>query len=176
MQPAENVPAETPEQVFARRMREVRESRNGMPQTVLALVMTMHGTKVDSTAITRMEKGTRAIRLNEAVTAARVLHVPLMELLQPAPSGSEALGRAKQAWTEAAVDAGRTRDALRAAEAAETAARERYRQLQAEAGDQEEESVELVLGPEAILQVDIASASPAAPAQGDKEAGDGEHQ
>ncbi len=41
---------------------------------------------------------------------------------------------------------------------------------------EEPESVELVLGPEAILRVDIASASPAAPAHGDEEAGDGEHQ
>lgn len=39
------------------------------------------GTKVDSTAITRIEQQTRAVRLDEAVTAALALGVPLITLV-----------------------------------------------------------------------------------------------
>lgn len=39
------------------------------------------GTNVDSTAITRIEQQTRAVRLDEAVTAAEALGVPLITLV-----------------------------------------------------------------------------------------------
>lgn len=72
--------------MFRRRMRELREL-NGMSQAVLAdNVSIWLGTKVDSTAIVKMEKGDRAIKLAEAWAIAVSLHEDLTvdEMLRPA--------------------------------------------------------------------------------------------
>ncbi|WP_412075398.1 helix-turn-helix domain-containing protein [Streptomyces xanthophaeus] len=70
-----------PGDLFARRLRQERE-RLGISQAELARRMAaLLGTNVDSTAITRIEQQTRAVRLDEAVTAAQALGVPLITLV-----------------------------------------------------------------------------------------------
>jgi transcriptional regulator with XRE-family HTH domain len=70
-----------PGDLFARRLRQERE-RLGISQKELARRMAaLLGTNVDSTAITRIEQQTRAVRLDEAVTAAEALGVPLITLV-----------------------------------------------------------------------------------------------
>ncbi|MFJ5071300.1 helix-turn-helix domain-containing protein [Kitasatospora sp. NPDC088556] len=70
-----------PGDLFARRLRQERE-RLGISQAELARRMAaLLGTNLDSTAITRIEQQTRAVRLDEAVTAAKALGVPLITLV-----------------------------------------------------------------------------------------------
>ncbi|WP_181273686.1 helix-turn-helix domain-containing protein [Brevibacterium oceani] len=70
-----------PSDVFARRLRQERE-RLSISQAELARRMaSLLGQNVESTAITRIEQQTRAVRLDEAVTAAMALGVPLIALL-----------------------------------------------------------------------------------------------
>ncbi|MFE4334020.1 helix-turn-helix domain-containing protein [Streptomyces sp. NPDC056831] len=70
-----------PGDLFARRLRQERE-RLGVSQAELARRMAeLLGANVDSTAITRIEQQTRAVRLDEAVTAATALGVPLITLV-----------------------------------------------------------------------------------------------
>ncbi|MFJ5724717.1 helix-turn-helix domain-containing protein [Streptomyces sp. NPDC093149] len=75
-----------PGDLFARRLRQERE-RLGISQAELARRMAaLLGTNVDSTAITRIEQQTRAVRLDEAVAAARALDVPLILLISEDPA------------------------------------------------------------------------------------------
>lgn len=70
------------EVVFAERLRAER-TRAGMSQTALAKRLTdTVGYDVDGSSVTRMEKGTRRVRLVEAVVIAGVLGVPLAALLE----------------------------------------------------------------------------------------------
>jgi len=70
-----------PGDLFARRLRQERE-RLGVSQAELARRMTTRlGNNVESTAITRIEQQTRAVRLDEAVIAADSLGIPLLALL-----------------------------------------------------------------------------------------------
>lgn len=72
---------------FIRRMREERE-RARISQTELAARMTrILGSNIDPTTVTRMEKGERTVRLDDAVAAADALGLPLGELLSS--TGSE---------------------------------------------------------------------------------------
>ncbi|MEV7953032.1 helix-turn-helix transcriptional regulator [Streptomyces sp. NPDC088141] len=74
-----------PGDLFARRLRQERE-RLGISQAELARRMAaLLGSNVDSTAITRIEQQTRAVRLDEAVVAARALDVPLILLTSEDP-------------------------------------------------------------------------------------------
>jgi transcriptional regulator with XRE-family HTH domain len=87
---------ERPELTFARRMRELRESL-GMPQTHVATTLKLiHGIKIDPTAITRIERGTRTLRLDEAVAIASVLDHTVDEMLRPALPPEEQLLQAEQ--------------------------------------------------------------------------------
>lgn len=114
----------TPEQAVGRRMRFLRNSR-GLSQTALADRMTSLGVKVDGSAVTRMERGTRTITVNEAVTIAEALDVSLTLLLR-APSEPEeelmiarqdAIDLSRQAVVVAAdLDAARARVGRLAAE------------------------------------------------------------
>lgn len=72
----------TPEETFAKRMRQVRERRR-WTQTQLADWIRVEGIDLHPTAITRIESGERSVRLNEAVAAASALNVQLEELLKP---------------------------------------------------------------------------------------------
>jgi transcriptional regulator with XRE-family HTH domain len=76
-------------------MRELREI-GGISQTVLAARLEHHDIRLDGTAITRIERGSRAIRLNEAVAIATALDVSLGTLLHPAPSPEEQLQQARE--------------------------------------------------------------------------------
>lgn len=72
---------ETPKAMFARRLREQRRAAC-LSQTELARLMSERlGTSVDGTAITRIEKKDRTVRLEEAVAAAQALGVPLAALV-----------------------------------------------------------------------------------------------
>lgn len=70
-----------PEAVFAARMRQAREAA-GMTQPELADRLHQEsGIKLDATAITRMERGNRMIRLNEAVNLSAILNIRLLDLV-----------------------------------------------------------------------------------------------
>jgi transcriptional regulator with XRE-family HTH domain len=69
------------ERWFGRSVRERREQL-GMSQRELAEKVSLYGhTKMDPTAVTRMEKGQRAVRLGEALTIAGILKMPLAALV-----------------------------------------------------------------------------------------------
>jgi transcriptional regulator with XRE-family HTH domain len=86
---------ERPEQTFARRMRELREEL-GVPQSHIANVLKlMHGIELDPSAITRIEKGTRKLRLDEAVAIAKVLERTVDEMLRPTLPPDEQLRQAE---------------------------------------------------------------------------------
>jgi transcriptional regulator with XRE-family HTH domain len=71
-----------PGPIFARRLRDER-GRAGVSQAALAdhLTATLYH-RVDASAISRMEKGDRPARLDEAVVIAEKLGVPLATLLR----------------------------------------------------------------------------------------------
>ncbi len=74
-----------PGDLFARRLRQERE-RKGISQAEVARRMAaILGSNVDPSMVTRIEQQTRAIRLDEAVAAARALDIPLTELLDDDP-------------------------------------------------------------------------------------------
>lgn len=101
--------AELPGATFARRLREERRSA-GTSQTELAeQVSERLGTSVDGTAVTRIEKHVRAVKLDEAVALAEALGVPLVALM----TEPDAIG----------VELERARDDLLATEAALTSTR-----------------------------------------------------
>ncbi|MGH3846235.1 MAG: helix-turn-helix domain-containing protein [Pseudonocardiaceae bacterium] len=114
----EPTPAEqTPQETVGRRMRFLR-GRDGLSQAALAERLTHLGMKVDGSAVTRMERGTRAITVNELVTIASAFDVPLASLLRQTSSVAEvelALARQDEAdlRREAAVIATEL-DAVRA--------------------------------------------------------------
>lgn len=76
----------TPSDLFAARLRAARE-RAGISQAELARrIAALQGANLESTAITRIEQQTRAVRLEEAVYAAQALDVPLLSLLSEDPT------------------------------------------------------------------------------------------
>ena len=71
----------TVSQVFAQRLREER-ARAGLTQSELATrISDVLGTVVYGSGITRVEKGERAVKLEEAVAMAQVLGVELSSML-----------------------------------------------------------------------------------------------
>lgn len=71
-----------PGQIFARRLRDER-GRAGISQAALAERLTqVLDQKIDASAITRIEKHERAVRLDEAVGIAGLLNVPLAAMLR----------------------------------------------------------------------------------------------
>lgn len=72
---------ETSQTVFARRLRQERIAK-GIAQSELARRMSARlGSAIDGSAITRVEKGERSVKLEEAVAAADILAVPLASLV-----------------------------------------------------------------------------------------------
>lgn len=68
-------------EVFAGRLRQKRRAR-GLSQAELAeRVSKLLGVAVDGSAVTRIEKHVRAVRLQEAITIAEVLDLPLSALI-----------------------------------------------------------------------------------------------
>lgn len=73
--------AETPGATFARRLREVRQAKD-MTQAELARRLTdLLDVRIDGAVITKIEKGDRGVRLEEAVYSAEILDVPLESLV-----------------------------------------------------------------------------------------------
>lgn len=71
----------TPEEMFAHRLREQRKSAKLTQAGLARLLSDLLGTTVNSTAVTKIEKGDRTVRLDEAVAAAQALGVPLATLV-----------------------------------------------------------------------------------------------
>lgn len=72
---------ETPEQIFAARLREQRRA-SGLTQAELARRVSEYlPAPMGSTAITKIEGGSRPVTLNEAVYVAIVLQVSLTDLV-----------------------------------------------------------------------------------------------
>lgn len=74
---------ETPEESFGRMVAFTRE-RKGLSQRELAERLAAVGMKVDGPAVSRLEKGTRALKLAEAYKVAEALDVSLQLLLSVA--------------------------------------------------------------------------------------------
>lgn len=82
--PAAGVEQVTPEVAFGARLRELRNAQ-GMTQAGLAgLAAARFGLTLDPSAIARLEKGQRAIRLNEAAALAVALGTCVGDILQEA--------------------------------------------------------------------------------------------
>lgn len=73
------------ERRFGARVRQARTER-GWSQRELAADLAAKGIKLDPSAITRLEKGQRPIRLDEAATLAEIFGIPLEEMIKP-PTG-----------------------------------------------------------------------------------------
>lgn len=82
MQEDEQSAESTPEDVFRVRLRKLREDMK-ISQTAIANMATLTGRKLDPTAVTKIEKGDRSIRLNEAIAIASALGRTLDEMLRP---------------------------------------------------------------------------------------------
>ncbi|WP_129656302.1 helix-turn-helix domain-containing protein [Rothia halotolerans] len=71
----------TPEEIFAHRLRH-RRMAVGMTQAELAHALSERlGVTLIPTAVNKIEKGLRGVKLNEAAYAAEVLRIPLVHLL-----------------------------------------------------------------------------------------------
>ncbi len=78
---------------FGRRLADARRSA-GMSQRALADRLGEHGLSLDSAALSRIETGSRAPKLEEAVILSEVLNVALTRLV-PTGADAEQLGRAR---------------------------------------------------------------------------------
>lgn len=86
----------TPDERFGEGVSEARALR-GLSQKGLAAALTSRGFKVDASAVSRIEGGTRAVRLSEALIIANVLGVDLAVLLDGTDLSPRAeLRRARQ--------------------------------------------------------------------------------
>ncbi|GAA4525616.1 hypothetical protein GCM10023160_18800 [Brachybacterium paraconglomeratum] len=72
---------ETPKAMFARRLREERKAAGLTQVGVGELISRRLGVTIDGTAVTRIERGERSVKLEEAVAAAQALGVPLAALV-----------------------------------------------------------------------------------------------
>lgn len=81
----------------------VREARLefGWSQQRLAERLSSNGLKLDSTAITRIEKGQRSVRLSEAVTIAAELGIDLNELIARVENPAQVLAQARESANRA---------------------------------------------------------------------------
>lgn len=74
-----------PEQVFARKVQEKRKASGWSQAELAANLHLMQGLDLDATAITRIERGDRRVRLNEVVAFCSVLGLDLDEVIAPHP-------------------------------------------------------------------------------------------
>lgn len=74
-------PVDAFEAAFGTRVRERREGQ-GLSQRALAEALADRGLHLDSSAITRIEKGQRAVRLGEAPVIADALDIQLADLIE----------------------------------------------------------------------------------------------
>ncbi|MHA7303837.1 helix-turn-helix domain-containing protein [Arthrobacter sp. TMN-49] len=105
-----------PGQVFARRLREER-GRTGLSQAALAeRLAEVLDQKVDASAITRIEKHERAVRLDEAVVIAEVLDVPLDALLRDRMNVDEQISELERDLSQASWRANQAKEELERAQ------------------------------------------------------------
>lgn len=105
-----------PGQMFARRLRQER-GRAGFSQAELAKRMgEVFNQKIYASAITRIENCERAVRLDEAVVLAELLHVPLAELLYDSESAEERIGELERDLSLAEWRASQAADELEQAQ------------------------------------------------------------
>lgn len=118
-------------ETFARRMREERQ-RAGLTQVEVAERLTaMLERPVYDSALARVEKHLRAIRLDEAVAIADVLELPLSALLRDREHVDEEIAQLRQELDEAQWRANETRVVLQRAEDSVESIRRRLEQLEA---------------------------------------------
>lgn len=113
----------TPEGSFGRRVREEREARHWTQDGLASLLRQGTPLRLDPTAVTRLERGTRAIRLNEAVYLAQMFGLLVTDMLGPAVPLDAAIERA-----EAQIDQERAR--VRQAESSLKAAKDNLARLE----------------------------------------------
>jgi transcriptional regulator with XRE-family HTH domain len=111
-------PVDETEQMFARRMRELR-TELGLSQAALAQKLSEAGVKIDDLAILRMEKKgmgegkePRRIRLGDAAAIANALGSNIHDMLRPERNIDELLGNARELYRMAQA---RADDAARSA-------------------------------------------------------------
>lgn len=108
---------DTPSAIFARRLREER-AQGGLTQTEVARQLSERtGVVIDGSALTRIEKGQRAVRLEEAVALAEVVGQPLESLLHDEPEGERRLAELERELVDAQWRASAVEDQLRQARA-----------------------------------------------------------
>lgn len=73
------------EVIFGKGVKEMRAKRN-WSQQALAERLDQAGLNIDSSGVSRIENGTRALRLSEALLVASALDIDLDWLLRPAPT------------------------------------------------------------------------------------------
>ncbi len=90
-----------PSEIFARSMREIRKSE-GLTQQELALrVSSILDRSVDGTTITRIEKGQRALQLDEAAAIAKALGMQLRSMIPSEVTVQEEIDELERAEAEA---------------------------------------------------------------------------
>lgn len=105
-----------PGQVFARRLRQER-GRAGLSQAALAeRLAEVLDQKVDASAITRIEKLERAVRLDEAVVIADVLDVPLEAMLHDRINVDERISELERDLSQASWRANQAKEELERAQ------------------------------------------------------------
>lgn len=85
----------TADQLFGRAVLEARQSRE-ISQRAFAELLTEAGMTVDASAVSRIEKGTRSVRLTEALTIADVLDLDLRDLVQETQTPVKAFARQRR--------------------------------------------------------------------------------
>jgi hypothetical protein len=72
-----------PAEVFAARLKEMRNARGGLSQAALAQRATEVGVPLSKLAVLRIEKGERGVSLDEVIALTAVLHASLAHMLSP---------------------------------------------------------------------------------------------
>ena len=105
-----------PGQTFARRLREER-GRVGLSQAALAdRLAEVLNQKIDASAITRIEKYERAVRLDEAVVIAELLDVPLEAMLHDRESVDDQIAELRRGLSLAQWRANQAEEELQQAQ------------------------------------------------------------
>lgn len=90
-----NEPSST-DVLFGKAVLDWRQAR-GVSQRALAEILTADGMTADASAVSRIEKGTRSVRLTEALTIARALDVDLDDLVAETRAPSDNFERMRRA-------------------------------------------------------------------------------
>lgn len=172
----------TPEQVFGARLRDLRQ-QHLLSQRQVAEAMVEQGFSWRQTTAAKTEAAERPVPIGEAVALARLFGTTVSDLTSDGPEVQQGVVlrnmlRARMRLQEAtrAVE-----EATAAREEAMKVMREQERKWQAiraarAAGEEPEPEGSGMTLDEVRIWMDVAAAPTAAPAQGDKEAGDVEHQ